>query len=265
MKIITFINEKGGVGKTTLARELGLVLAQLGLKVILIDADGQGDLTRSFGLDREPHFNDFARRPNVKLNTLVTPVPDTVTPYFLHIIRGNEESWGIAGSTSTRILVGTMAQRMRQLAKVYDYAIIDTQPSPDQLHDAISLITDYLIFPTDPEFFSSGEGGGLDNSFQNMAFQREQALAKGYDKAKPLAIVPNKFRRKTDAHQVVLEDLQERYADLVWEPIPLRTAITESHNIKRSLTFDADGLEISKIIWEFANRVLTTTKEDTDV
>lgn len=262
MQVITLLNEKGGVGKTTLARELGLTLSQMGEKVLLIDADGQGDLTRSFGLERAPHFNDFARRPNVNLQTLVQRVPESITPYFLSIVAGNGETFGIAGSSRTRDLVSTMNRRMQILSRIFDYVIIDTKPSPDQLHDAISVVTDWLIFPTDPEFFSSGAGGGLDSSFQNMAFQREQALANGHNKAQPLAIIPNKFRARTDAHQIALSELKKRYGVLVWDPIPLRTAITESHAIQGSLTIDADHLDVSHVIWQFAQRVIESTKED---
>lgn len=259
MKTITFLNEKGGVGKTTLSRETALILAQQGYKVVAIDADGQGDLTRSLGIDKAPDFNDFCRRPNVPLSSLVQRVPQDVTPHELFLVAGNGESWGIAGSSRTADLVRVMSSRMTQLAKVFDYCIFDTQPSPTQLHDAVSLVSQHMVFPTDPEYFSSGPDGGLESSFKNTAFNRQQALQHGLDVAKPLAIVQNKYRG-TILHQQVDEYLRGQYGDLVWDPIPLRTAIAESQLAQESLTIEAGELGTSQVLRDFVERVVVATK-----
>jgi len=261
MQTITFLNEKGGVGKTTLSREAALIIAQMGYRVIVIDADGQGDLTRSLGLEKAPHFNDFCRRDNVPLKSLIQRVPQDVTPHMLYCIAGNKESWGIAGSSRTAELVKVMKFRMAQLASGFDYCIFDTQPSPTQLHDAVSLVSRWMIFPTDPEFFSSGPEGGLESSINNTLFNREQALQRGFNVAEPLAIVPNKYRGRTIIHQQVVEYLHNKYGDLVWQPIPLRTAVTEAQLSKDSLTLEAANLNTSDTLTRFAQHIITMTKD----
>lgn len=271
MQIITIFNEKGGVGKTTLAGLIGAGLALRDQRVLLIDADGQGDLTVNMGLPRTSSFYDFIKRgdassPNyVKTSQLVQRVPADNCPGELYLIAGNNESWGIPSNTSLREIVLNFNARLKQVEKHFDVVLIDTQPSATAMHDAIGLITDWFICPTDPEPLSAF--GGLRSTLRHIDHIRQQSLNNGRDKAKVMAIIPNKFRTTTSLHKHVLRSLRDGvndepgYGDLVWQPLPLRTNIPEAQFLQTTVMYDAPELETNVYIWSLVDRVQRTLKE----
>lgn len=263
MQVITVFNEKGGVGKTTLTGIIGAGLAMRGSKVLLIDADGQGDLTTNMNLRKTSSFYDFIKRGDateenfVEVKELIQRVPQDNCPDNLYIVAGNNETWGIPNSTSLHGIVGSLAQRVRKLEKIFDYMVIDTQPSATTLHDALGLITDWFICPTDTEPLSAY--GGLKNTLVHIESIRAQSMAHGRDKARLLGIIPNKYRMNTALHQVVYEKLVALYGDAVFEPLPLRTTIPEAQLAKTTLMHDAPELETNDFLWRIVDRVQQAT------
>lgn len=268
MYIIVIMNEKGGVGKTTLAGSIGSGLALKGYRVLLIDADGQGDLSTNMNMPKVGYFYDFVKRgdknsPDYRpTKELCKKVPQDVCPDNLYIVPGNNESWGIPASTNLRQVVKNLTLRFAELRNSVDFVLIDTQPSATMLHEAIGLVTDYFICPTDAEPLSAY--GGLRSTIEHIGNIREQLMQRGHDKAKLLGIIPNKYRMRTSLHQHVYEKLKELYGDKVWEPLPLRTAIPESQYFQTSLLYDAPELKTNDFIWSIVNRVAAlkeTTRE----
>jgi cellulose biosynthesis protein BcsQ len=276
MQVITLFNRKGGVGKTTFTAIIGAGLAMRGFKVLLIDADNQHNLTKSIGLPEQAGFFKFVKWADkntpdfVDVRNVVLRVPESLCPDNLFIVPGSNDTWGIPGSMHMTDIVRNLTQRLKLVEKIFDYVLIDTQPSATTLHDGIGLVSDWIICPTDPEAFGAFEG--TLSTVEHMAKIRGQALAYGYDKAKMLGIIPNKYRANTALHKYVVETLTHGQLDengevvldgfgpLVWEPIPVRTAIPEMQLYRTMLMHDAPSLKTNVQLWRLIDRVIEETK-----
>ena len=158
-KVIAIANEKGGVGKTTTAVNLGIGLVRLGYKVLLLDADSQGSLSLSLGVSRPDELD-------VSLATLMRAVMDEKhlpegTGIMHHsegvdFIPSNIELSGIeTGLVNMMSREYILKEVIQSLKPAYDYILIDCMPSLGMMTINAMACADSIIVPTQPSYLSA--------------------------------------------------------------------------------------------------------------
>lgn len=256
MRIITLLNEKGGVGKTTIATHLAAGLALRGNRVIMVDTDPQANATSSMALSKQPEFHDLFVRNRPWKDALRLVPADVYSPPTmpskgqLFAVPGNIESKNVASTISGRDL---FRQRFAQLRSAIDYVIIDTSPTPSRLNEDILLACDNVIIPTDCEAFSALEG--LPDSIQHVLNAHKALKQINISGANLLGIVPNKYRKTTALHRDFYEHLVNEYGNLVWPPINIASVIGEVQAAQQFLYALAPQTRACSQFWDMVNRI----------
>lgn len=154
----TVTSTKGGVGKTTLTANLGALLADMGLRVLLIDADVQPSLSKYYPLAAPKHAAGITE---VIVRGEVTTACITPTLYQnLDIIVSDDPEGNLPHWLLNRIDRGFRLRFALQSPAVvdsYDCVLIDTQGAVGPLQDAAVLAADILVSPITPEILSARE------------------------------------------------------------------------------------------------------------
>ncbi len=180
-KIISLFNHKGGVGKTTVAHNLGACLSKLGKKILLIDADPQMNLTSSvLGLADSVEYADVNESKWQEARSKYTNINGYLTSYLkedetrvnlypdnnanlrllcgdINIFKLESRLYNIVTSKVNKddLTAYKIEKAIRELGKDCDYIIIDTSPSSNSIINGIMvMMSDYFICPVFPNFFS---------------------------------------------------------------------------------------------------------------
>ena len=152
-KIISFCNQKGGVGKTTSAVNIAASLGVLGYKVLLIDLDPQGNATSGVGLMKK-------NLKNTIFEVLTTDMPTeeaiiqtrfdnlSIIPTHTTLARAEYE----LGDTENGEYI--MKKKLAKAKETYDYIIVDCPPSLGMLTVNSMTASDGVVIPMQCEFFA---------------------------------------------------------------------------------------------------------------
>jgi chromosome partitioning protein len=215
-RIYALANQKGGVGKTTTAVNLGAYLADAGQRVLIVDIDPQANATSSLGVDHQTlSYSTY--------DVLVDSVPIEQA-----IILTNQEGLHLLPSTRSLAgaeveLVGLSAREQRlgraleAVADRYDYVLIDCPPSLGLLTvNALAAVRDGVLLPVQCEYLALEGLGHLLNTIYMVRDNLNPQLTIA-------GVVLTMFDGRTNLSKQVVDEVRRFFPAYVFETIVPRT------------------------------------------
>src|SRR3954466_14857231 len=157
-RILSLANQKGGVGKTTTAINLGTALAAIGERVLIVDLDPQGNASTGLGIDRGSRncstYDVLIGEASLHDAVVVTAVPRLHIAASTMDLSGLELELGTARDRAFRLrdAIGELNNNASP-GSDYTYVLIDCPPSLNLLTVNAMAASDAILVPLQCEFF----------------------------------------------------------------------------------------------------------------
>ncbi len=248
-KVIAFINQKGGVGKTTMAFNVAHALKCKNKKVLCLDLDPQANLSLLLGdsLDSENNIFQLMINSIRELKALHKPllVSDVIkssegVDYIpsTQMLSGFELS--VAGISSARPLILKNFLLKSGLSDIYDYILIDGPPTLGLLVVNILCASNGVMVPFRPDDFSKK---GLEHFYDVLEDVEDMGIVTA---PKVLAHIPNLVDTRRKQEVADLEDIKNKFNTPVVNPFINRAMLVKSQSQKKSV-FSYNSKEFNEL------------------
>jgi chromosome partitioning protein len=202
---VVFSNQKGGVGKTTLTRELGIYISSLGKRVLLVDCDPQGNLTKSLVESVEGGLQEALLGEGLR----VTAVTES-----LSLIAGDFRL-----SLLEKSLIGEIDAytRLRALLEdpvlaAFELVLLDTPPSLGVLTVNALAASSHLVVPMNPSLYSMQGTNDLMRTVSKVRSNLNPGLSL-------LGVIVNAFDSVPTITRQIRTEIQEAFGEKVFSTV----------------------------------------------
>lgn len=230
MRIVALANQKGGVGKTTTAVNLGAALAELGHRILLIDLDPQANATSSFGLQETDGISLYD--PLLGGASITEKILPTRRD-GLFIVPADID---LAGA---EVEIARMPNHLTRLAETlkplqsddtFDFVLLDCPPSLGILMSNALAAADELLTPIQCEYFA------LEGLVKIVRLVEQVRDSGANDRLEIGGIVMTMFDSRTNLSAQVVADVREHFAERVYQTvIPRSVRLSEAPSFGKSI------------------------------
>ena len=240
-RTIAICNQKGGVGKTTTAVNLGIGLVRHGKKVLLIDADPQSDLTRCLGINGDEVENSLGKLMYQMTENRKPDVSDSILHHKegVDFIPSNLDL-----SSMENQLVNAMSREkvldnlLKEVKGQYDYILIDCMPSLGMITVNALTAADSVIIPVQAQYLPAK---GMTQLLKSISLVQMHTN----DKLKIEGIVMTLVDSRTNLARDVIDTIRTNYGAgirIFNTDIPIAVKTAEASGVGKSIyAYDPGG------------------------
>jgi len=223
-EIIAVANQKGGVGKTTTAINLGAALAALGQRVLVIDCDPQGNASRGLGVDATPPhlYHVMSGEATIGEAIVGTELPS------LNVVPSNRDLVGVEVEFVGKVgWETTLKRHLESLGGTYDTVLLDCPPSLGHLTISALVAATGVLVPLQCEYYPLEGVSELVATIRRVRRNLNPAL-------RITGILLTMFDERTNLARDVAREVREHFAGTVYEtvvPRNVRLAEAPSHGL----------------------------------